>query len=296
LVVNQRSYTDEAGITDDYYKVRDFFVNLGYAEFIYGRWDWMITHSYLEKDAIGRIGVWEEGSQVVGIATYDTVIGSSYCLTLPEYEYLKKDMAIYAKEHLSNTEKWGIIISDTDHYFQDIAASLGLIATTNKESDAIFYPDRTGTDYDLPPGFRVTSMKDHFDPYQYRLVLWKGFNHELNGEGEMVWGEAVKRDVDMEMLRPNLDLDLKIAVVSPEGDFVSFCGMWYEPKTKIALVEPVATVPEYRRKGLGRAAVYEGIQRVSRLGATKVLVGSSQQFYYSIGFRPYATASEWINA
>jgi predicted N-acetyltransferase YhbS len=45
--------------------------------------------------------------------------------------------------------------------------------------------------------------------------------------------------------------------------------------------------------GLGKAAVLEGIRRVGDLGARKVLVGSSQQFYYSIGMRPYSTASEW---
>ena len=294
MAVKQRCYTNEAGITDDYFKVRDFFVALGYAEFTYGRWDWMVTHSYLDKGAIGRIGIWEENNRVVGIATYDTTIGSSYCLTLSDYTYLKKDLALYAREHLTIEAKWGIMISDSDHHFQDVAASLGLVASQNKESDAIFSPDRTSTDYLLPPGFRVTSMQEEFDAYQYRLVLWKGFNHELKGEGELVFNEEVKKSVDQEMLRPNLDLDLKIAIVSPDGNFVSYCGMWYEPETGFALVEPVATVPEYRRKGLGRAAVYEGIKRVSKRGAKRILVGSSQQFYYSIGFRPYATASEWI--
>jgi GNAT superfamily N-acetyltransferase len=294
VAITQRNYSNQAGMTEDYFKVRNFFVNLEYAEFTYARWDWMITHSYLDKDAIGRIGVWEDGGEVVGVATYDTMIGSSYCLALPGYEHLKKEMALYAKENLSNEGQCGIIIADADHHFQNIAASLGLVASINKENDAIFYPEQTLTDYELPAGFRITSMKDTYDAYQYRLVLWKGFNHELNGEGELIFSEEVRKNVDDEMLRPNLDLNLKIAVVSPEGNFVSFCGMWYEPKAKFALVEPVATVPEYRRKGLGRAAVYEGIKRVSRLGATKVLVGSSQQFYYSIGFRPYATASEWV--
>ena len=96
-----------------------------------------------------------------------------------------------------------------------------------------------------------------------------------------------------EMLRPNVDLDLKIAVVSPEGNFVSYCGMWYDPEGGFALVEPVATDPDYRRMGLGKAAVLEGIRRVGRRGAKIAFVGSSQQFYYSIGFRPFATSTNW---
>jgi len=96
-----------------------------------------------------------------------------------------------------------------------------------------------------------------------------------------------------EMLRPNVDLDLKVAVVSPEGNFVSYCGMWYDPAVEFALVEPVATDPDYRKMGLGKAAVLEGVRRVGLLGAKLAFVGSSQQFYYNIGFRPFATSTNW---
>jgi len=50
---------------------------------------------------------------------------------------------------------------------------------------------------------------------------------------------------------------------------------------------------EKLKMGLGKAAVLEGIRRVGELGAKKVFVGSSQQFYYSIGMRPFATATMW---
>ncbi|MNI93404.1 hypothetical protein D3C73_1513510 [compost metagenome] len=69
--------------------------------------------------------------------------------------------------------------------------------------------------------------------------------------------------------------------------------MWYDPEAGFALIEPVATDPDYRRMGLGKAAVLEGINRVGILGAKIALVGSSQQFYYSIGLRPYAVSTIW---
>lgn len=95
------------------------------------------------------------------------------------------------------------------------------------------------------------------------------------------------------MLRPNTDLNLKVAVVAPDGNFVSYCGMWYEPASSFAVVEPVACDPDYRRMGLGKAAVLEGVRRVGELGAKIALVGSNHQFYYSIGFRPFAKATKW---
>ncbi len=69
--------------------------------------------------------------------------------------------------------------------------------------------------------------------------------------------------------------------------------MWYIPGSEYAYVEPVFTLPEYRRRGLGKAAVLEGLKRCSKLGAKYAIVLSSQQFYYSIGFYPIQNETWW---
>jgi len=288
-----RNYTNIAGITDDYFKVRAFILKLGYSEFSYARWDWMATHSYLDKTAIGKIGIWEENGEIVGIATFDTVPGTAFCLTKPNYRGLKEQMLKYAEEYLSTPDSFEIVIPDNDPIFQDIAARLGYVASQRKEPDSVFYIDRTSLDYKLPEGFFITTLNESFDLSQYRRVLWRGFNHELRGEGMFAFSLEDELSAKEEMLRPNVDLDLKVAVVSPEGNFVSYCGMWYDPEGGFALVEPVATDPDYRQLGSGKAAVLEGIRRVGLLGAKLAFVGSSQQFYYSIGFRPFATSTNW---
>lgn len=294
MSIQFRNYTKKSGITEDYHKVREFFVNLGFTEFTYARWDWMITHSHLDRDAVEKIGIWEDAGQIVGVATFDTRLGETFCLTFPEYAHLKKEMLLYAIKDLSDTDRFSILISDTDLYFQNVAASLGFIATPESDEDAIFYIEKTSTYYDLPAGFHITTMAETYSPYQYRRVLWKGFNHELDGEGDFIFSEDIDKEVNDEMRRPNTDLYLKVAVVASDGNFVSYCGMWYEPKSTFAVIEPVATDPDYRLMGLGKAAVLEGIRRVGELGAKIALVGSSQQFYYSIGLRPYAKATKWI--
>jgi ribosomal protein S18 acetylase RimI-like enzyme len=293
MTIKFRNYTNQSGITEDYHKVRDFFIRLGYAEYTYTRWDWMATHGYLDKSAVGRIGIWEDEGKIVGVATFDCQLGQGFCLTLPEYDFLKREMLIYAKENLSKNGEFGIVIADTDSKFQDIAAELDFFATVHKENDAIFYIDKTPTEYSLPEGFHITSMKETLNHYQYLRVLWKGFNHELNGEGEFQYSEEKEKSSEESMLRPYVDLNLKVAVVAPDGNFAAYCGMWYDPKAGYAVVEPVATDPKFRRMGLGKAAVLEGIKRVGELGAKVALVGSSQQFYYSIGLRPYRTATIW---
>lgn len=92
---------------------------------------------------------------------------------------------------------------------------------------------------------------------------------------------------------PNFRLDLTIVMVAPTGEYVSFCGMWYEPQNHFAYVEPVATDPDYRRMGLGKAAVLEGVRRCVELGATVAYVGSGQEFYRAIGFRKNHVQECW---
>jgi len=293
MAIQFRNYTDQPGITEDYFRVWDFLIKVGYCEYTYVRWAWMATHGYLDKESLGKIGIWEDEGEIVGLATHDCQLGQAFCLALPEYAGLKAEILRYAREKLAKDEKFGVMIADTDLAFQEIAANQGLVATTDKESDAAFYLDQTSTEYDLPEGFRITSMKETYNLYQYGKVMWKGFNHEKNGEGPYVFTPDKEAGLDASMIRPHVDLHLKVAVVAPDGNFVSYCGMWYDEEAGYAVIEPVATDPDYRRMGLAKAAVLEGIKRVGDLGAKIVYVGSSQQFYYSIGMRPFKTASLW---
>ncbi|MFO8068425.1 MAG: GNAT family N-acetyltransferase [Alkalibacterium sp.] len=293
MTIHFRHYKGGAGITDDYYKIRDFLVETVSTSFTYARWDWMITHDYLDVNSINKIGVWQDSDKIVGVATFDLQLGRAYCLNLPEYDFLKKDMILYANDCLAKDNEIGIVIPDSDVALQDAASDLGFVATENKEEDSIFYIAKTPIEITVPKGFEITSMEEIFDLQGYYRVLWKGFDHELNGEGEFCFSEANNASGKKQMRRPNVDLNLKIAIVSPKGNFVSYCGIWYEKELDFAVIEPVATDPEYRRMGLGKAAVLEGIRRAGELGAKRVLVGSSQQFYYNIGLRPYSTATEW---
>lgn len=288
-----RNYTKDFGISNDYFKIRDFLLKLGDCEFVYARWDWMITHTHLEVENLDKIKIWENQNEIVALVIFDTVLGTGYCLTLPEYTYLKREMLIYAEEHLKKDNHFNIVIPNGDDEFQKIAQDLGYIVADDSEHDAIIYADSNNFEYTLPEGLRITSMADGYNSYEYRKILWKGFNHEVNGEGRLVYTDADTKRVDLEMKRPNVDLSLKLAVINQEGEFVAYCGMWFDSKADFALIEPLATIPEYRNKGLGKALVYEGIKRVIQQGAKKVLVGSCNQFYYKIGMLPYKESAIW---
>jgi GNAT superfamily N-acetyltransferase len=64
------------------------------------------------------------------------------------------------------------------------------------------------------------------------------------------------------------------------------------------MFEPVGTVPEHQRKGLGKAVMYEGFRRLKGLGATVAYVGTGAQIpanrlYLSVGFDEDFTDHAW---
>lgn len=292
-MVDFKTYNPEPLFGEDYHKLRAFLVKLDSHNYSFGRWDWMITHSYLDKSGLPKIGLWEDDGAVVAAATYDCGLGSAYLLADETHRDLRGELLDYAQSALAKDGAFQVLILDGDTELQDIAAKQGFLPTQNKECDAVYPIDLSAIHYALPEGFRITSMREKYDLYRYGQVLWKGFNHESKGEGPFAPKEEDFQRGELSFKRPNVNLDLKIAVVAPNGDFVSYCGMWFDPGCKSALVEPVATDPAYRKMGLGRAAVLEAVKRCGQLGAKRAFVGSSQQFYYSIGFRPYATSTWW---
>ena len=96
------------------------------------------------------------------------------------------------------------------------------------------------------------------------------------------------------MRAPNFLKDLTVVVVAPDENYVSYSGMWVVPENRVAYVEPVATDPDYRRMGLGKAAVLESLRRAAALGAEVAWVGSDQGFYKAIGFETMFAAYPWV--
>jgi predicted N-acetyltransferase YhbS len=142
----------------------------------------------------------------------------------------------------------------------------------------------------LPKGFRLLSLAEENDLEKINRVLWRGFNHPGEPPAEEIAGRKKMQST------PNFRKDLTIVVEAPDGSFVSFCGTWYEPANRIAYVEPVAADPDYRRMGLGKAAVLDGIRRCAACGATTAYVGSDEPFYQALGFKRIYTSECWTKS
>jgi GNAT superfamily N-acetyltransferase len=295
MAIQFRNYTKESGFTDDFHAVRKFLLRINEEEpfqydFLWGRWEWAFSLQYLDTANISKIGVWESDGEIVALAAYESAPGTIYFGIDKEYSFLKKDILLYTRDNLRNPEnKLKVLIKNSDREFQIIASALGFTPSQETEPHSVIDIDLDRLHYTLPPGYSILSLADDFDLIKFHRVLWNGFNHE---------GEAPTTEVELAHRKysisgPDLNLDQCILVAAPDGNYASFCGMWHEPGTDYTYVEPVATDPKYRKLGLGKAAVLEGVRRCGLAGAKKAFVGSSQQFYYRIGFHPIPAGTFW---
>jgi predicted N-acetyltransferase YhbS len=257
-------------------------------------WEYMHSHPYLDKSSLGRIGIWEELGKIVAVAHYESRLGEGFFQIRPDYGHLKLAMLEYAEANLGGEQTNGArfiqaYVNDFDSEFLALVQSRGY--KKDEASDRPLSRLRIARPFltiELPEGFHLKSLAEDNDLEKVHRVLWRGFNHP----GEPPADGLVER-ANIQ-LAPNYRKDLTIVVAAPGGDFVSFCGMWYEHANRIAYVEPVATDPDFRRMGLGKAAVLEGIRRCGVLGAEIAYVGSDQPFYQALGFQKTFTSQCWV--
>jgi ribosomal protein S18 acetylase RimI-like enzyme len=96
--------------------------------------------------------------------------------------------------------------------------------------------------------------------------------------------------------------DLDIIAVDPEDSFTAFCTVRMDPLSKIAELEPVGTHPDYRKLGLGKAVICEGLKRLEKYKpSAMVIIGAApsegaRRLYESVGFVNEGTLHRWVKA
>jgi len=141
-------------------------------------------------------------------------------------------------------------------------------------------------DVPLAEGYTVRPLGDIEEMPARSFVSWKAFHpDESNDQYEgWEWYHNIQR-------APLYRRDLDIVAVAPNGEFASFCTIWFDDVTRTAAFEPVGTAPAHQKRGLGKAVMYEGLRRLKRLGATLAYVGSytpgAHALYASVGFTEY---------
>ena len=93
------------------------------------------------------------------------------------------------------------------------------------------------------------------------------------------------------MRLPGYYRDLDVVAVTPEGVIAAYVNGWIDPVNRIGDFGPVGALPAYRRQGLTRAALLEGLRRMQARGMDRVCISTgvsntpALRLYESIGFK-----------
>jgi len=288
-----RNYSPEAFHTEDYLKVREFLVRVNRnkiinARMLWGAWEWAVTHGGRDNKNLSKIGLWKDDGKLVAVVMYECPLGEGFLIVDEKYSQLKPEVVAYAKNTLKKDGKLRLSLPDGDLEYARAARDAGFRPTPRRDC-ACTLDINSLQPYSLPEGYSFISMADNWDWQQYNRVMWRGFDHQghpPHGNEDI----AIRKQM---LSSPMIIPELVMSVVAPDGNYVSHCTMWYQQADSYCYVEPVATDPDYRKLGLGKAVVLESIRRCGELGATQAIVGSEQQFYFNIGFYPTHYLTHW---
>ena len=93
------------------------------------------------------------------------------------------------------------------------------------------------------------------------------------------------------MQMPGYECDLDVVAVAPDGAIAAYVNCWCDPVNGMGDFGPVGARPAYRRQGLTRAVLCEGMRRLQAAGMDRVGVSTgisndaARRLYESVGFR-----------
>lgn len=95
---------------------------------------------------------------------------------------------------------------------------------------------------------------------------------------------------DQVMRKPGYDPERELVVVASGQQVVAFTVIWVDHRNRVGLFEPVGTHPDFRRLGLARAVVLQGLREMWRLGMDVATVEhdernlAARNLYLGLGF------------
>lgn len=246
------------------------------------------THPAFNHKLTHRMTLWEAEGKIVAFCGYEMDIGEAFLVTTSGYENLLHEMLKQAECELSaehdGKRSLSVWVIDTQTKHVKLLKNNGY-TKDHTEPVRIFRYQNGFLKIKLQEGFSCISLNDENDFLKIHRCMHKGFNHE---------GEP-NSDIDYRRLMqsgPHFRRDLTSIIKAPNGDYACFAGMWFDEQNKYAYLEPLCTMPEYRRMGLATFAMTESMRKTKTFGA-QYCFGGVPEFYTAIGFDTICNRELW---
>jgi len=244
-------------------------------------------HGYFNYFKSHHIGIWEDDGVIVGITSYEMNIGDCHMHVRKGYETLLPELLKWSEQELSTINDGQycleVCIIDNELNKRELLQANGYTLSYT-EPIKIFDYSNLFSERKLPDGFTLIDGTN-VDYLKLHNCFWKGFDH----------GDNPDDDSDGNIFAcnaPRADMSLMTIVAAPDGEYACALGMWFDERNKYAYLEPLATIPKYRRMGLATIALTEAMKKTKVLGA-EYCFGGSREFYTAIGFETICNSELW---
>ena len=281
--VNQYPKSDTYG--KEFETVRQFLLkhneSLKYIHFHWSRWEWMFARASFDVNDLDQILMIYEKDQLVALLSIEDETGPLF-LVYDDVLSLKE----YIISYLNKTNNHADLIIPNDQEMIDLLLNNDYQAMDWFDPVTRFSLDHFDIYED--PDYQFVSLEKDYRLDQIHQALWHGFDHKE----PIIFSEETLSDRKRITSSPQFKKSYTFVAIHNDR-YVAYAGIWYQIGTKTALIEPVATVPEHRKKGLARALIYHAIAAAQKDGATDIFVGSNRPFYLNMGFAPFDGAGRY---
>jgi GNAT superfamily N-acetyltransferase len=172
-----------------------------------------------------------------------------------------------------------VLARDDDSELRSLLAGAGFVADDYQSGITWMNAEDRRDVTALPEGFRlVDRAQETTRPHPMR---------RRSGE------EVEARLLQCSLYDPGLDL----AVETVDGQAAGYALFWFDPVTEVGLVEPMRVEDAYQRRGLARAMLTVGLDRLAKRGARRLKVGYAtdvaRELYVGAGFRVTSTTTSY---
>jgi len=140
----------------------------------------------------------------------------------------------------------------------------------------------------LPPGFCIKHIET--------LDELKKFHQGVNAVFKFIDNVDVYQVLrQARSFHPELDL----IILSENGEVAALASVWFDEGLSLAEFEPVATVPDFRKLGMGTAIIQEACNRLKDMGCKTLSVQSwsesvpANRLYEGAGLQPKGVKNYW---
>ncbi len=257
-------------------KLNESHISINYH---WSRWEWYIARADASISDLENIRIYyNDRDEIIGVLMLED--------EKDVYYYVSDDIEVKDDilGYILDTPMAKLMIEDNDLDMLEMVKETSLVKTDYIEHMARLKTDHI--DFSLSEGFNLHDLNESYDVRKHHLCLWKGFDHK----DKISYDEASLHLRKRQISSPHFKKSYAY-VMEKDDQYAAYTSIWYKDSTNIAMLEPVCTIPEFRRMGMARATISKCVEQAIKDGAKEIIVGSNKVFYKHLGFEVFNTAT-----